>query len=64
MVKDHRPQKPVICLDHPPLVWLLESAVNNRQTYFDAIIRVSQYSSEDSIQKKAAYHILSATFFD
>ncbi len=41
----------------PPLymklwVWMLESAVKNRQTYFGAIIRVSQYSFEDSIQKK------------
>ena len=48
---------------HPPLVWMLEIAAKNRQTYFGAIIRASRYSFEDSIQKKkAAYHILSAVF--
>jgi hypothetical protein len=37
---------------HSPLVWLLESAEKNRQTYFGAIIRVSQHSFEDSTKKK------------
>jgi len=37
-------------------LWLLVSAVKNRQTYFAAITRVSQHRFQDSIQitKKAA----------
>jgi hypothetical protein len=50
-------------ISRPPLVWLLAFALKNRITYFNAIIRVSQYSFENSIQKKSRIPYYGCGFF-